>query len=103
MGKKVWRKKPCLPFEHFAKPVFDAVPVDVFLHLLHFPLIRQNDNHGGVAFVGNLDDRGGVIPVMVEVIAPISLHHVHSHLSVLIHMEVGFVSLIYIEGLLPFT
>lgn len=73
-------------------PVFEAFLAEVFLHLLQLSLIRQNDQQGGVAFVGQPDDRGEVIPILVEVIASGSFHEVHSHLGVLVHVEVSFVS-----------
>lgn len=81
-----------LPSVQFVMPVFEAFLAEVFLHLLQLSLIRQNDQQGGVAFVGQPDDRGEVIPILVEVIASGSFHEVHSHLGVLVHVEVSFVS-----------
>lgn len=81
----------------------DVVLIDVVLHLLHFAFIRQDDHHGGIALVGQHDDSGVVVSVLIEVVASHSFHHVHLNFGGFVHMEVCLVCQVNIEGFLPLS
>ncbi len=84
-------------------PVPDVFLADVALHLLHFAFVRQDDHHGGVAIVGQHDDSGVVVSILIEVISACPLHHVNLNLGVLVHVELCLVSQVTIEGSLPLS
>lgn len=79
-----------LPLTGFACPVFELFLGNVFLHFLQFSLIGKNDHHGSIAKVRQID-KGAVLGYVDTVLLILRLHHVHSDLCVLIHVEVSFV------------
>lgn len=84
-------------------PVLEVILADEALHLLHFAHIRQDDQHGGVALVGQHDDGGVVFGVVVEVVAASPLHHVNLYLGLLVHSELGLAREVAVEGFLPLS
>lgn len=83
--------------------MLDVVFVDVALHLRHLAFIRQNDHHGGVAFVGQHDDGGVVVGVVIEVETTCPHHHIHLNLCVFVHVEVCLLGMVTIEGFHPLS
>lgn len=84
-------------------PVSEVVLADVALHLRHLAFIRQDDHHGGVALVGQHDDGGVVVDILVEVIATRPLHHINLNLGGFVHMEVKLLCQVGIKGSLPLS
>lgn len=90
-----------LPSEEFFVPALNVVSADGFFNLLHLPILRKNDHHGSIAFVGHHHDRSLVDRVLINVIAAGSFHHVNLHGGVLVHFEVSFVGQPGIKLLVP--
>lgn len=90
-----------LPSEEFFVPALNMVSADVFFKLLHLPILRKNDHHGSISFVGHHHDRSLVDRVLINVIAASSFHHVNLHGGVLVHFEVSFVGQFCIKWLVP--
>ena len=83
--------------------MLDVVLVDEALHLLHLAFIGQDDHHGGVALVGQHDDRGVVVDVPVGVVIILPDHHVHLNFGGLVHIEVHLVCHDTIERCFPLS
>lgn len=81
----------------------EVVLVDVALHLRHLVFIRQDDHHGGVAPVGQHDDSGVVVEILVEVKAACPLHHVNLNLGVFVHVEVALLCQVSVKVFLPLS
>lgn len=77
------------------------VSADGFFNLLHLSIIRKNDHHGSIAFVGHHHDRSLIDRVLIDVIAAGSFHHVNFHGGVLVHLEVSFLGQCCIKWLVP--
>lgn len=73
------------------------------LQVLHLPIIRQDEDGSGVAQVIHQQDPAGQGTAMMHVKHAQAVHHGHLHCGGLIHMEVGFFSVLRIEGLLPLS
>lgn len=94
-------KSVVLPSEEFFMPGLKMVSADVFFNLLHLSIIRKNDHHGSIAFVGHHHDCSLVHRVLIDVIAAGSFHHVNLHGGVFVHFELSFVGQCCIKWLVP--
>lgn len=84
-------------------PVLEVVLVDVTLHFAHLAFIGQDDHHGGVVLVGQHNDSGVVVSILIEIVATCPLHHVHLNRGGVIYMEVCLGGHVLIEGFLPLS
>lgn len=92
-----------LPSCQLIVPSPEVALVDFALQLTHLALVRQNNHHGGVALVGQHENSGVVVKVIVEIISAGSFHHVDLDPGVLVHIEILPLSLVGIEWLLPLS
>lgn len=69
-------------------PFHDRVQADDPFHNISHSLVRQDYHHGDVSSVGQLEDSGVVVIIMVVVKASSRPHHVDLNFGVFVHIEV---------------